>query len=234
MEQTLATSPQGRMLSLTPQHLAKIARVVPKVDRPSRLTPLSDADFAALADRLLDDLGPVPFWVFAYGSLIWKPEFEHVEARRTVAHGWRRSFCLKLTGWRATPETPGLMLALQRGGACTGVAYRMPPDKPQERMLRLLRREITYHEDIPWLRWLTVRGTGAPIRALAFYCTSADPDVLSLELDEQAAWIARAVGHVGSCAEYLHNTVTHLEALGIRDSYLWALQAKVAAEIDRL
>ena len=79
-----------------------------------------------------------------------------------------------------------------------------------------------------------MRGTGGPICALAFYCTSADPDVLSLGLDEQAAWIARAVGHVGSCAEYLHNTVTHLEALGIRDSYLWALQAKVAAEIDRL
>lgn len=108
-----------------------------------------------MAGRLVDDLGPAPFWVFAYGSLIW-------------------------------------------------------------------------------LRWLTMRGTGGPICALAFYCTSADPDVLSLGLDEQAAWIARAVGHVGSCAEYLHNTVTHLEALGIRDSYLWALQAKVAAEIDRL
>lgn len=234
MNNSLVSAQRRRMLSLTAQHLEKVARVVPKVDRPPRLTPLTDDDFAALADRLLGALGPEPFWVFAYGSLIWKPEFEHVEARRSIAHGWRRSFCLKLTGWRATEETPGLMLALQRGGACTGVAYRMPPDQPHERMLRLLRREIAYHEDIPWLRWLTVRGLGEPFRALTFYCTSDDPDVLKLGLDEQAAWIARAVGHAGSCAEYLHNTVAHLEELGIRDRYLWALQAKVAAAIDRL
>ena len=80
----------------------------------------------------------------------------------------------------------------------------------------------------------TVLVADGPFRALAFYCTTEDPDVLSLGLDEQAEWIARAVGPAGSCAEYLHNTVSHLEALGIRDRYLWTLQAKVAAEIDRL
>jgi cation transport protein ChaC len=233
--QTLVAPARGRALSLTPQHLEKVARVVPKEERITRLTPLTDDDFAGLADQLLVNLGDAPFWVFAYGSLIWKPDFEHVEARRCIAHGWRRSFCLKLTGWRATPETPGLMLALQRGGACAGVANRMPPDQPHARMLRLLRREIAYQEDIPWLRWLTVRGASDPFRALAFYCADdEDPDILNLGLDEQAAWIARAVGHAGSCAEYLHNTVAHLEALDIRDSYLWALQARVAAEIDRM
>ncbi|OYW57762.1 MAG: hypothetical protein B7Z31_09180 [Rhodobacterales bacterium 12-65-15] len=223
-----------RRLALTPEHLAKIARVVPKEDGVSRFTPLSDADFTALADRLLADLGTQPFWLFAYGSLIWKPDFEHEAALRCIAHGWRRSFCLKLTGWRATQAVPGLMLALKRGGACTGIAYRMPPDQPQARMLRLLRREIAYHEDIDWLRWLTVRGAGGTFRALAFYCTSEDPDILNLSLEEQATWIARAVGPAGSCAEYLHNTVVHLEALGIRDRYLWALQRRVAEEIDRL
>ena len=188
----------------------------------------------AAFQRLMANRDRSRMWIFAYGSLIWKPEFEHVEARRSIAHGWRRSFCLKLTGWRATPETPGLMLALQRGGACTGVAYLMPPDQPQARMLRLLRREISHHEGVPWLRWLTVRGAAGTFRALTFYCTTEAPDVLNLPLDEQAAWIARAVGPVGSCAEYLHNTVSHLEALGIQDRYLWALQARVAAEIDRL
>jgi cation transport protein ChaC len=234
MEQALAATPRKRVLSLTPQHLEKIARVVPEEVRTSPFAPLTDDDFVAVADRFLAEIGEDPFWIFAYGSLIWKPDFEHVEALRSIAHGWRRSFCLKLTGWRATLETPGLMLALQRGGACTGVAYRMPADQPQARMLRLLRREIAYHEDVPWLRWLTVRGADGPFRALAFYCTTEDPDVLSLGLDEQAEWIARAVGPAGSCAEYLHNTVSHLEALGIRDRYLWTLQAKVAAEIDRL
>lgn len=222
-------------MALTPQHLSRVAREVPPQGRSSRFTPLSDDDFIDLADRLLADLAGGPFWLFAYGSLIWRPDFEHVEARRSIAHGWRRSFCLHITKWRATPEEPGLMLALRRGGACTGVAYLMPPDAPQSRMLRLLRREISCHEDVPWLRWLTLRTAGTPFRALAFYCAPEDdPDVLHLSLEEQALRLARAVGPAGSCAEYLHNTVSHLEALQIRDSYLWSLQAKVAAEIDRL
>ncbi|MFO1203673.1 MAG: gamma-glutamylcyclotransferase, partial [Tabrizicola sp.] len=175
------------------------------------------------------------FWIFAYGSLIWKPEFEHVEARRGRVHGWRRSFCLGIRDWRATPDQPGLMLALERGGSCTGVAYRLPGDDPQGRMLRLLKREIDFHESIPWLRWVTVHAAEVSVRALAFYCApDGHPWVERLAADEQARRLALAVGYVGSCAEYLYNTVSHLEALGIRDRYLWNLQARVAAEIDSL
>jgi cation transport protein ChaC len=152
-----------------------------------------------------------------------------------MVHGWRRSFCIHITNWRATPEEPGLMLALERGGACTGVAYRMPEDDPHGRMLRLLRREMASHEDVPWLRWVTVRGSAGPVRALAFYCTPRqDPDIVRLPRDAQARRLARAVGFKGSCAEYLHHTVAHLEALGIHDRYLWEMQARVAEEIDRL
>jgi cation transport protein ChaC len=73
--------------------------------------------------------------------LIWNPGFDHVEARRGIVHGWRRSLCIHITNWRGTPETPGLMLGLAPGGACSGVAYLMPEDDPEGRMLRLLRRE---------------------------------------------------------------------------------------------
>jgi cation transport protein ChaC len=222
-------------MTLGPDHLAKVARVVPKVPYVSRLTKLSDADRVAVADRLVAELEGGPFWIFAYGSLIWRPEFEHVEARRGVVHGWRRSFCLRILNWRATPDQPGLMLALQRGGSCTGVAYRMPVDDPRGRMLRLLKREIDYHEDQAWLRWVTVRSPEGPVRALAFYCApEGDPGVEQLTAEEQAVRLARAVGYVGSCAEYLYNTVSHLEALGIRDRYLWDMQARVAREIDGL
>lgn len=222
-------------MTLGPTHLAKVARDVPKVPHVSRLTKLSDEEMVAVAHRLVGQLEGGDFWLFAYGSLIWRPDFEHVEARRGVVHGWRRSFCLRILNWRATPDQPGLMLALQRGGACTGVAYRMPEDDPHGRMLRLLKREINYHEDLPWLRWVTVRGSEGPVKALAFYCApEGDPDVERLTPDDQARRLARAVGHVGSCAEYLYNTVSHLEALGIRDRYLWDLQNRVAAEIDRL
>ncbi len=228
-------SSRRQPLALTEAHLARVARHVPEPEPSTEVGHLSDADLDAVAHKLLSENAGLPFWVFAYGSLIWKPAFEHVAARRCVAHGWRRSFCLDIQNWRATPEQPGLMLALARGGACSGVAYRMPEDNPHSRMLRLLDREISHPEDIPWLRWLTVRANGEAFRALAFYCAPKNDDyVVDLTVDEQAARLARAVGHVGSCAEYLRNTVEHLEELGIRDSYLWELQALVAAEIDAL
>jgi len=228
----------GRVMALGPAHLAKVARDVAKIEHVSqltKLTKLTEGEIEAQAIRLVAELNGGAFWIFAYGSLIWKPDFEHVELRRGVVHGWRRSFCLGIRNWRATPDQPGLMLALERGGSCTGVAYRMPEDDPEGRMLRLLKRELAYLEDLPWLRWVTVRSAEAPVRALAFYCTIAgDPDVERLALDEQVRRLARAVGYGGSCAEYLYNTVSHLEEMGIRDRYLWDLQARVAAEIDRL
>jgi cation transport protein ChaC len=231
-----ATPVRRRPLALTPAHLARVAREVPAPTGPPRYSTLSDAEMEALAQRLLDELAGGQFWIFAYGSLIWKPAFDFAEARRALAHGWRRSFCLNLQGWRATPEVPGLMLALEPGGACAGMAYRLPDDTPHDRMLRLLRREVSSHVDLPWLRWLRVRTGGGTIRALTFYCAprEPDPDLMRLPMTEQARRLARAVGPVGSCAEDLHSTVDHLEALGIRDRYLWTLQAMVAAEIDRL
>ena len=173
--------------------------------------------------------------MLAYGSLIWKPAFEHVEARRVAVHGWRRAFCMDMHDWRATPAQPGLMMALARGGACVGVAYRMPDDDPEGRMLRLIYREVGYAEDRPWLRWVTARAGGETLRTLAFYCAPpAAPTLLHLPIEAQAARIARAAGPAGRCAEYLHATLVHLEAMGIRDSYLWRLQALVAAEIDTI
>lgn len=225
----------GRVMALGPAHLAKVAREVERGPQNPRFRLLSDEDFSAHAARLVAELNGDPFWIFAYGSLIWNPGFEHVASRNGVVHGWRRSFCIHITNWRGTPETPGLMLGLARGGACKGVAYRLPDDDPHRRMLRLLRREVSCHEDMLWLRWVTVRGKDGPIRALTFYCApNGDPDAVLLPLEEQAGRLARAVGFKGSCAEYLYNTVSHLEALGIRDRYLWDLQARVAAEIDRL
>lgn len=224
-----------RPLDLTEAHIARVARPVADPGPSQRFARLTDQDFETLAAQMLALNTGNPFWVFAYGSLIWKPAFDHVEARASIAHGWRRSFCINLIDWRGTPEVPGLMLALDRGGACAGVAYRMPDDDPHRRMVRLLKREISTEVDIPALRWLTVRAGGERFRAFTFYCTpESDPDLVRLPHATQAARIARAVGHGGSCAEYLRNTVAHLEALGIRDSYLWRMQAMVAAEIDAL
>ncbi len=225
-----------RPLRLTERHILKVQRPVEKVDYPTASTPMSDEDFEAYAGEMLAQNRGNPFWVLAYGSLIWKPAFEHVEARAAHVPGWRRSFCLHIGDWRATPDQPGLMLCLDRGGSCRGVAYRMPEDAPQERMVRLLKREMSAHEDKAWHRWLSVRAGGETLRALAFWCAPQRPEPrhLRLPLEDQARRLARAAGHVGSCAEYLLNTVQHLEQLGLHDSYLWRLQDLVAAEIEGL
>ncbi|WP_158218043.1 gamma-glutamylcyclotransferase [Marinibacterium profundimaris] len=186
-----------------------------------------------LAARLASDCEGEPLWVFVYGSLLWKPAFDHVERRRAVVHGWRRAFCLNIRNYRATPDAPGLMLALARGGSCLGAVFRLPDDDREARILTLLRREISYLVDLPSLRWVSARSSTGAVRALAFYCAhSADDDFIYLPEEEQARRLATAVGHAGSCADYLYNTVVHFEEMGIRDSYLWRMQSLVAKEID--
>lgn len=94
-------------------------------------TQLNDDDFRALASRLSDEADEGPLWVFAYGSLIWKPALESIEQRRASAYGWHRSFCLDMVRWRGSAAQPGLMM-LERGGFVTASSIvcrtaRSPP-----------------------------------------------------------------------------------------------------------
>lgn len=222
----------ARVLHLTEDLVARVERLEPEHPGRRGLPFLEDEGFARHAARLLEEAGEGPVWTFAYGSLIWKPAFEPAGAVPCVLHGWRRSFCLHLESWRGTPEEPGLMLALDRGGSCRGVAYRLPDAGRLAAMEALLRREIGYEVDLESVRWVTVRGTEGPFRALVFYAAPLHPGIyVQLEVAEQARRLARAAGHMGSCAAYLRNTVQHLEDLSIRDRYLWQLQRLVAEEI---
>ena len=224
-----------RPLHLTEDLVARVERFEPDSGPEAGLTPLSDEDRENTARDLLAQLAGQPFWVFAYGSLIWKPAFDHVEARPVRVYGWRRCFSLDIVRWRATVEQPGLMLALARGGACNGVAYRLDRHDAFQQMMRLLEREVSYHQDIPSVRWVTCRTADASFRALTFYAAPrSDPFYIYLPLAEQARRLARAAEHAGSCAAYLRNTVEHLEQLGIRDRYLWDMQRRVAAEISMM
>lgn len=220
-----------RTLDLTPKLLARVDRILTEDGGDRGFDPLTEDDYAAAADRFLAEAG-AEFWVFAYGSLIWNPEFAHVEARPALIHGWRRSFCIGLTSWRATPDQPGLMLALDHGGSCRGMAFRLAPADPRAQMITLLKREAVHHQGLLTFRWLTARTAAGPVRALTFYAMpSGHPYREHLPIQMQAYRLARAAGRMGSCAAYLRNTVEHLEDLGIHDRYLWDLQRRVAAEI---
>jgi cation transport protein ChaC len=153
--------------------------------------------------------------------------------RRATAIGWHRSFCMELTAWRGTPEQPGLMMALDRGGRCDGVAFRLPDETRLDDLIKMVRREIIFQEDLDMVRWVDVRTETGKLRALVFWAGPKHGNGISLKLPlERVAFVlARACGYAGSCAEYLYNTVSHLEALGIRDRNLWRLQQLVAEEI---
>ncbi|RWM66214.1 MULTISPECIES: gamma-glutamylcyclotransferase [Mesorhizobium] len=221
-----------RRMSLTSELVALCHREEADPGPDGSWTQLNDEDFQTLASRLSDEADASPLWVFAYGSLIWKPAFESVERQRATAFGWHRSFCLDMVRWRGSAEQPGLMMALERGGRCNGVIYRLPEGEKPLQIERLLRREISDHESIGSVRWLPVHTAQGRLRALGFWVgVTGRGTSLRQPLENVARVLARACGHVGSGAEYLYNTVSHLEAFGIRDRNLWRLQELVADEI---
>jgi glutathione-specific gamma-glutamylcyclotransferase len=195
---------------------------------------MTDVDYAELSVELTQELGCEPIRVFAYGSLIWKPEFEFSKHYLATLPGWHRSFCMQIERWRGTRDRPGLMMALDRGGSCRGVVYELKVENPLAQMERLLRREMTNKPPTNVPRWLTVTHDGGKLRALAFTSSRTSSSYMGRQSpDDIAKVLASAAGHWGSCAEYLFNTVSHLEELGIRDRGLWDLQQLVAQEIER-
>jgi cation transport protein ChaC len=155
-------------MHLTAELVALVERTEPDPGPEPGTTEHTDDNFEAMATTVLAEYNPEQLWIFAYGSLIWNPEFEVEEQRRAVAHGWHRAFCLKLTRWRGTRELPALMLALDRGGTCVGIAFRLPRGRNREQVVQLLKREIDANPPTNIPRWIEVSTTEGRIRALAF------------------------------------------------------------------
>ena len=112
-------------MALTAELVARCERSEPDPGPAPGYQPLTDEEIEAVAHGLLHQRGRGPLWVFAYGSLMWKPAFTSLEHRRATVFGWHRAFCLELRRWRGSPQQPGLMLALDRGGRCEGIVHRL-------------------------------------------------------------------------------------------------------------
>jgi len=170
-------------------------------------------------------------WVFGYGSLIWKPGFDWAERRLAVLRGYRRRFCMTSIHYRGTPETPGLVLALDADpeGLCHGVAYRLDPDGAEGAMAYLRARELVSYAYDEHLLPLDLED-GRSVEAYAYVMNRAHPQYRGgLSLAEQAEVIAHAAGPMGPNAEYLMNTVASLADLGLEDAELAELAALVRA-----
>ena len=220
-------------MALTPDLVALVHRVVEDAGQELGLSYQTDEDYEAAVESILaSHPAGEDAWLFAYGSLIWKPEIDQIDARRGTAQGWHRSFCFRIIRHRATKEQPGLMMALDRGGQCRGVLYRLAAADLEGQLGKLFRREFTVKPQNTIPRWISVGTDQGNVRALAFVMNRDAPTYTGRLLPEEIADIlARACGHWGSGADYLRNTVAHLEENGIRDRNLWRLQKLVAERI---
>jgi cation transport protein ChaC len=186
---------------------------------------------ASLRDTLRTAPAPGDVWVFGYGSLIWNPAFHFVEKRTARVNGFHRRFCLWTQLGRGSPDNPGLMLGLERGGACRGVIYRIAEEVVETELDVLWRREMFTGAYCP--TWITAR-SGAETFSAVTFVINRDNARYTGRLSEQTIirHVATASGPLGPCRDYLFETVEHLAELGIRDRRLETMARKVRAHRD--
>jgi cation transport protein ChaC len=224
-----------RALALTPELVALTMRKVEDTGPDAGIPQFDDADYAAAVRNILKDRPSGDVWIFAYGSLIWNPACDTADPRVGTARGWHRAFRLRITRWRGTKEQPGLMMGLDRGGQCTGILYRLPAETVEEGLHKLLRREMTRKPPTNAPRWLSVEAEARTTVAIGFVMNQKGFAYAGSRSHEETADIlAKACGHWGSGAEYLHNTIVKLSEHGIHDRNLWRLQELVAERIEAL
>jgi glutathione-specific gamma-glutamylcyclotransferase len=219
----------GQIITITREGLRDNSLIEAARKRmPPGTVLLSDAEIEADLDAMLAQQDPQEdVWLFGYGSLMWNPAFHFAECRPGTVHGWHRRFCLWLEMGRGSPEHPGLMLALDRGGVCAGALFRVPAANARDELLSPWRRELftaAYHS-----RWVTATTADGPVRAATFVANRKYPRYTG-RLDDAviARHVATASGVLGSCAFYLAETLGALQALGLRDRQLERLARRIA------
>ncbi|ABS63205.1 ChaC family protein [Parvibaculum lavamentivorans DS-1] len=173
-------------------------------------------------------------WVFGYGSLMWRPGFEHEERRPARLRGYHRSFCVYSHVHRGTPEKPGLVFGLDAGGSCRGVAFRVAGERADETRRYLQAREqvtLVYRDVV---KQVELVDTGARVDALCFVVDRAHKQYAGrLSFEEQVCLIAAGEGRSGPNPDYLESTVRHLDEAGLPDKGLSRLWCAVEQRLHR-
>ena len=190
---------------------------------PPLAAPLRDP--APMLDRALHEWGGRDdLWIFGYGSLIWRPDFDFVERRAAKVHGWHRALKMWSRLNRGTPECPGLVFGMLPGGSCRGMAFRVQQTHARQVMVNLWQREMVLGVYDP--RWLNCRTPQGAVRALAFTLSRKSPSHTGVLADEEYRRIfAQASGIYGTSRDYAEATHAELQRMGIHDRALSRLIA---------
>jgi cation transport protein ChaC len=165
-------------------------------------------------------------WVFAYGSLMWRPGFAFEAVQPALLRGYRRAFCIYSHHYRGTPDHPGLVLGLDRGGSCRGLAFRVAAGRAREVIDYLNERELLSYAYVP--RRLSVRLADRSVRAYTFVADRSHSQYAAgLDPERAADIIMNARGVAGLNRDYLINTVRQLQAEGFTDPHLHALLTRI-------
>jgi cation transport protein ChaC len=170
------------------------------------------------------------FWGVCYGSLMWNPGFAYEEKAEALIFGYRRSLCVHSWVHRGSEASPGLVLGLDRGGSCRGMAFRVPTAAWDEVLTYLRERELVTHVYLE--KTLPIRLTdGRKVIAVAYVVDRAHKQYAgALDAVEAAHIVESANGQSGPNDAYVFNTLAHLREMGIRDQWL----EHVVGEIERM
>lgn len=169
------------------------------------------------------------FWVFGYGSLMWRPGFDFIEKAPAALIGAHRSLCIYSFHHRGTQEHPGLVLGLDDGGACRGIAFRVAQENRDATISYLREREQVTEVYVEAMRPVSLLdGSNRELEALCYIVDRAHPQYAGrLSLERQAQLVGSAAGLSGANIDYVLNTVRHLEEVGIHDVELMALAQRL-------
>lgn len=168
---------------------------------------------------------PGDIWVFAYGSLMWHPNFDYAEKRHARLYGYHRALCIYSVEYRGTPEKPGLVFGLNKGGSCRGMAFRVLDKNVDKVIAYLNEREMVTGVYCPrWQSLELLADEHHPAQRTPGYIFVADTEhdqyTGSLSDEETVRLVRQGHGKVGPCIDYLQNTLSHLHDQGIDDRAL--------------
>lgn len=171
------------------------------------------------------------FWVFGYGSLMWRPGFDHAGSEPALIRGYHRALCVLSFVHRGTSEHPGLVLGLDRGGSCHGMAYRVEAAHWETTLAYLRAREQVTSTYLEARKPVTLQNSGRTVEAITYLVDRSNRQYAGkLASEELLRLVRQGRGVSGECIDYVLNTLAHLRDMNIHDARLESLGRQLTGQ----